>query len=183
MLGISEDPTTYKKNLNKNKRKRKGVHFNEDEIVINPEDVDPNIGRFRNLIQSTVVPVATKKFKMEGSNIGIPANISPSKIFQSHMPSLYQGIDDDDQSNENKSSSISFDMDATSTIGSKLGLLLPNPAPDVNLNASTSAMNPGFPNKVTPKSLEKMDTEDEPKKKKYAKEQWPGRKPLNFTGV
>jgi hypothetical protein len=36
------------------KPKRKGVSFNDEEEVINPEDVDSSVGRFRNLIQSTV---------------------------------------------------------------------------------------------------------------------------------
>jgi nuclear inhibitor of protein phosphatase 1 len=52
MLGIPDEeirPTSRK-------RKKKGVCFNEDEEVINPEDVDPSVGRFRNLIQSTVIP-------------------------------------------------------------------------------------------------------------------------------
>lgn len=52
MLGITDDemhkPTR--------KRKKKGITFNDDEEVINPEDVDPSVGRFRNLIQTTVVP-------------------------------------------------------------------------------------------------------------------------------
>jgi len=51
MLGISNDEIRQTR-----KRKKRGVTFNEDEEVINPEDVDPNVGRFRNLIQSTVVP-------------------------------------------------------------------------------------------------------------------------------
>lgn len=54
----------------KNKRKRKGVQFNEDEIIINPEDIDPSIGRFRNLIQSTVVPVAAKRTKFDINSMG-----------------------------------------------------------------------------------------------------------------
>jgi nuclear inhibitor of protein phosphatase 1 len=36
------------------KQKRKGVVFNDEEQIINPEDVDPTIGRFRNLVQTTV---------------------------------------------------------------------------------------------------------------------------------
>lgn len=52
MLGITDDeihkPTR--------KRKKKGITFNDDEEVINPEDVDPSVGRFRNLVQTTVVP-------------------------------------------------------------------------------------------------------------------------------
>lgn len=50
MLGISDDAL-------KTKRKRtRGVHFNEDEQIINPEDIDPSVGRFRNLIRTTVIP-------------------------------------------------------------------------------------------------------------------------------
>jgi len=50
MLGISDD-------VLKTKRKRtRGVHFNEDEQIINPEDIDPSVGRFRNLIRTTVIP-------------------------------------------------------------------------------------------------------------------------------
>lgn len=58
----------------KNKRKRKGVQFNEDEIVINPEDIDPSIGRFRNLVSSTVVPVQAKRAKLEVHTMGKLSN-------------------------------------------------------------------------------------------------------------
>lgn len=37
------------------KRKKKIVSFCEEEDVINPEDVDPSIGKFRNMIQTTIV--------------------------------------------------------------------------------------------------------------------------------
>jgi hypothetical protein len=52
MLGITDDE------IHKitRKRKKKGISFNDDEEIINPEDVDPSVGRFRNLIQTTVVP-------------------------------------------------------------------------------------------------------------------------------
>lgn len=52
MLGITDDDV-HKTNR---KRKKRGITFNEDEEVINPEDVDPSVGRFRNLVQTTVVP-------------------------------------------------------------------------------------------------------------------------------
>ncbi|KAJ8964018.1 hypothetical protein NQ317_008586, partial [Molorchus minor] len=52
MLGISDD--TDIRNTNR-KRKEHCVSFNEDEEIINPEDIDPSIGRFRNLIQTTIV--------------------------------------------------------------------------------------------------------------------------------
>lgn len=35
---------------------RLSVHFSDIEEVINPEDVDPSIGRFRNLVQETFIP-------------------------------------------------------------------------------------------------------------------------------
>ncbi len=37
------------------KKKKKMISFNEEEDVINPEDVDPSVGRFRNMIQTTLV--------------------------------------------------------------------------------------------------------------------------------
>lgn len=51
MLGIPDD--SKRKNP---KRKAKAITFNEDEEIINPEDVDPSVGRFRNLVQTTVIP-------------------------------------------------------------------------------------------------------------------------------
>ena len=43
--------------VNPLKRKRKSVHvsFADEEDVINPEDIDPSIGRFRNMVQTTVI--------------------------------------------------------------------------------------------------------------------------------
>ena len=41
-------------------RKRKShvnsVEFADEEEIINPEDVDPSIGKFRNMIQTTIIP-------------------------------------------------------------------------------------------------------------------------------
>ena len=37
------------------KKKKKSVSFNEEEDIINPEDIDPSVGRFRNMIQTVVV--------------------------------------------------------------------------------------------------------------------------------
>ena len=31
------------------------ISFNEEHEIINPEDVDPSIGRFRNMISSSIV--------------------------------------------------------------------------------------------------------------------------------
>lgn len=51
MLGIPDE--NKRKGL---KRKFKNISFNEEEEIINPEDVDPSVGRFRNLVQTTVIP-------------------------------------------------------------------------------------------------------------------------------
>lgn len=41
-------------------RKPYNVHFSEADEVINPEDVDPSVGRFRNLVQETFIPNKVK---------------------------------------------------------------------------------------------------------------------------
>lgn len=53
MLGIAEDDKPRVGPANK--RTKKSITFNDEEEVINPEDIDPSVGRFRNLIQTTVV--------------------------------------------------------------------------------------------------------------------------------
>lgn len=189
MLGISEDNF---KNLEKGSRKRnlKNVSFNEDEIVINPEDVDPNVGRFRNLIQSTVVP--TKKTRLDTSQSVSSASPNPSatshtdlllKQFNASLiPHLYQDLPP--TSNSADAAKYTADADAGPlSIGSKLGLVLPNPAPDVApicetpVNPAPKQMQMHPPALRVEDELEDLPG-DEPRKKKYAKEAWPGRKPL-----
>ncbi|XP_036143064.1 nuclear inhibitor of protein phosphatase 1 isoform X1 [Monomorium pharaonis] len=79
MLGITDDemhkPTR--------KRKKKGITFNDDEEVINPEDVDPSVGRFRNLIQTTVVP----KNAYGGRSY---INVRRSPFFKTHATDVYR---------------------------------------------------------------------------------------------
>lgn len=64
MLGITDD-VKMKKNKN-SKRKRRNVTFNDEECIINPEDVDPAVGRFRNLIQTTVIPTKRSRIDFMG---------------------------------------------------------------------------------------------------------------------
>lgn len=182
MLGITDD--SMRKN-NKTTRKRRGVTFNEEEIIINPEDIDPNVGRFRNLIQTTVVP--TKKLKLE-NNIGIPISststslpdikhLHPSTI----VPHLYQGIPATEHSTNKLNASMDVDVSPIA-MGTKLGLLLPNPAPEVTpASDNMSAPNVGFATSSKATRFEEhamMEGSGEPQKKKYAKEAWPGRKPM-----
>lgn len=193
MLGISDDSfNNNSSSMDKSgsrKRSIKNVSFNEEEIVINPEDIDPSVGRFRNMIQSTVVPV--KRAKMDPGSSGAVFSAPPTfnsslqsdlllKQFNASLvPHLYHDLPPSGDAHKQ-----SPEQDGpTGTIGSKLGLLLPNPAPDVaplyedeDLSA-VSSVRVSLPQSED----ERIDDEvtgDQPKKKKYAKEAWPGRKPL-----
>ncbi|KAK4885876.1 hypothetical protein RN001_002147 [Aquatica leii] len=162
MLGISDD--SEKRNANR-KRKRRGVSFNEDEEIINPEDIDPSIGKFRNLIQSTVVPSAQKRQKFNDSiGLGVSEFKMPRNI-HSVVPQLYQDLPPE-------SSNPGFgNVGIYSSLNSKLGLVLPNPAPDVDMEQTFSQVASFAPPQVS------VSDGLEPKKKKYAKEAWPGKKP------
>lgn len=144
MLGITDD-VKLKKNKN-NKRKRRNVTFNDEECIINPEDVDPNVGRFRNLVQTTIVP--TKRSRIENNFMGYSTSsdtMSASDLAKhlnpsSFMPHLYQDLPPtkSHDSATSHSSQNNLDLDISTSMvpsfGSKLGLLLPDPAPDVTPN-------------------------------------------------
>lgn len=117
------------------------------------------MGRFRNLVQTTVVPI--KRARYDGTNMGIQptstashhgtaAHANSHQIFQQHyqehaknlqnpssptnnappaITSLYQGLPA--TTHEPHTSRPEFDVSGPLAIGAKLGLLLPNPAPDV----------------------------------------------------
>lgn len=161
MLGISDD--TEKRNNNR-KRKRRGVSFNEDEEIINPEDIDPSVGRFRNLIQTTVIPTTQKRQKMSEA-IGIPSDFKIPKSIHANIPQLYQDLPPETNSMTPGVASM------YSSLSSRLGMSLPNPAPDVD-------MEPNYPQQTAYPPQQTQPTDSlEPRKKKYAKEAWPGKKP------
>lgn len=58
------------------------------------------------------------------------------------------------------------------SLSSKLGLPLPNPAPEIEV----AAEEPKIIAQVQNPPMPVMDAADEPRKKKYAKEAWPGKK-------
>lgn len=65
------------------------------------------------------------------------------------------------------------------SIASKLGLSMPNLAPDIDEDIE-------HPPQVNPQPNVMFNMEkgpDEPKKKKYAKEAWPGKKPTHGHGL
>lgn len=161
MLGITDD--TEKRSSNR-KRKRRGVSFNEDDEIINPEDIDPSVGRFRNLVQSTVIPTAFKKPKLN-DHVGFPSTIEFKipRTVHSTLPELYHDLPP-----ENSAGSAA---NIYSSLSSRLGMVLPNPAPDVDMGQEFAQPTPFVP--PTQTAADSL----EPKKKKYAKEAWPGKKP------
>ena len=65
-----------------------------------------------------------------------------------------------------------------SSLSSKLGLPLPNPAPDID-SAEPPVLPPASVSASSAANLEaQFEDPDEPKKKKYVKEAWPGKKPV-----
>lgn len=164
MLGITDNSNT-KKNKG-GKRKRRGVTFNDEECIINPEDVDPNVGRFRNLVQTTVVPA--KRGRIDTNFIGfssLSTTTSASDMVKhlhptSFMPRLYQDlppIAGDNPSGHAAHSHIHGSasggsgygddhLPTSQGLGSKLSLILPNPAPDVDpaTDAKTAAPSLSF---------------------------------------
>ncbi|XP_030378282.1 nuclear inhibitor of protein phosphatase 1 isoform X2 [Scaptodrosophila lebanonensis] len=220
MLGIADDPNLRKQ---KQGRKRRNVTFNDEEIIINPEDVDPNVGRFRNLVQTTVVPA--KRARFEPNHMGLHSGSSNSIVVASHAVSalsashqmfqqsivemkqqqqshasahsptnsLYQGLPATAYDAHGfKTSGGDFEPVSPLSIGTKLGLLLPNPAPDVTpivdepveIPSSSIAQKLAIANANVQRFVEDAhNTSGEndalgPQKKKYAKEAWPGRKPM-----
>ncbi|KAG1649976.1 Nuclear inhibitor of protein phosphatase 1 [Nymphon striatum] len=180
MLGIPDDET---KAVSTRKRKGRNVGFNEDEEVINPEDIDPSVGRFRNLVQTAVVPIKvslklsfliiistddSKKMKTDSDlNLSKTNHRMHGLATFSSAPSLYGDLPDPGIYHEPQISPSIF----SSTLSNKLGISFPNPAPQVEItepNVNTSQV-PTVP-------LEAIVSQ-EPKKKKYAKEAWPGKKP------
>lgn len=166
--------------------KRKRVHFNEDEIVINPEDIDDSIGKFRNLVQSTVIPMSYKRMRLDGSSSGSFSFPATPHVEQKHIlhhpiisaPTLYAGL----PSTSNEVGELHGD-DNYGSYASKLLPSLPNPAPEIE--ASSKPLSTQLQFKNPQHDHETMDFDlNEPKtsKKKYAKEAWPKKAPKNHLG-
>lgn len=88
MLGITDD-VKMKKSKN-SKRKRRNVTFNDEECIINPEDVDPNVGRFRNLIQTTVIP--TKRSRIDNNFMGYATSNASTSAGQYYESCVYFAV-------------------------------------------------------------------------------------------
>uniref|UniRef100_A0A672SZ01 Uncharacterized protein n=1 Tax=Sinocyclocheilus grahami TaxID=75366 RepID=A0A672SZ01_SINGR len=126
----------------KRKRRSSRVSFSEEEEIINSEDVDPSVGRFRNMVQTAVVPIKKKKLEGHGT-LGLEESVA--RRLQSFPLS-----------------------GGSSAITGGMTLLFPNPAPEVHLSPSTvqppAVLNPSPA--PGPNSTEPLN---ELRKKKYAK--------------
>ncbi|XP_011496015.1 PREDICTED: nuclear inhibitor of protein phosphatase 1 isoform X2 [Ceratosolen solmsi marchali] len=152
MLGITDDEI----HKTTRKRKKKGITFNDDEEIINPEDVDPS------------------RMRMEGGLISLSEETTNSiKHMQptSAVQPLYHNLPPEQFS----STSQNLFSIALTSLTSRLGIGLPNPAPEVEMIPNQIQVEPVHATEVNG-SIEPHSME--PKKKKYAKEAWPGKKPL-----
>ncbi|XP_071965664.1 nuclear inhibitor of protein phosphatase 1-like [Antedon mediterranea] len=164
-VGIEESAATEAARA-KRKRKHLNVVFSEDDEIINPEDIDPSVGRFRNLVQTSVVPV--KKRRSDNSTFSTE---SINKRLQGfNYNSLYSDLPQEESSS---SSAISPTSPKYGLMSSTLSFMhTPNLAPDVNPAPSVVPQ-------VNPVSVPIVGPVGpaEPKKKYFPKEAWPGKKP------
>lgn len=129
------------------------ISFNDTSETINPEDIDPSIGRFRNMISTSIV-VPNKDIIPNGEeNIHQTVNQStPNKLY-SNMSNLPE---------------LPSPTTPSKAKSSYLPVVNAAPEPlDLTLEVKVAV----------PEIIAKPEVEDmEPKRKKYAKESWPGRK-------
>ncbi|XP_041484489.1 nuclear inhibitor of protein phosphatase 1-like [Lytechinus variegatus] len=151
----------------KRKRRHSHVSFGEEDEVINPEDVDPSIGRFRNLVSVSVIPMKKKKVEDTSGLVGDPS-VKTMQGFN-YGRNLY---DDLPSSATDLDTPISPSSRTPFGSSSTLGLFKPlNLAPDVEQAPPMPTINIA-PTPVPVVNIGPVG----PKKKKYAKEAWPGKK-------
>ncbi|KAM3720315.1 putative cytosolic 5'-nucleotidase [Dirofilaria immitis] len=141
------------------KRPRGNVAFIEEETIINPEDIDPTVGRFRNLVATAIISTKRKPLD-EGAEQRTKDGPTQKKI-------LRPGRVDDYKNTRYVQPMIS-----------SLSIVM-NAAPDLELYAkSLPEPTSGHVGPFVQGTHRIHDDEDgdAPHKKKYAKESWPGRK-------
>lgn len=196
----------------RSQRRMHSVHFNDIEEVINPEDVDPSVGRFRNLVQETFIPHKGKDTH-EGADLGVSA---PKR--NTYIASAYENSTSGAAAAGRQLSGALSASNPNFSLAAKLGLPLPNLAPDLeetdnqlqrtpasfiffrrarnstsendamtaddirNSNGSESGSVAGKRPLLADGKSEGATVAPEPKKKKYAKEAWPGKRPTFLVG-
>nr|VZH91320.1 unnamed protein product [Spirometra erinaceieuropaei] len=194
-------------------RRMHSVHFNDIEEVINPEDVDPSVGRFRNLVQETFIPNKGKDAH-EGADLGVSA---PKR--NAYIASAYENSTNGATGAGRQLSGALSASNPNFSLAAKLGLPLPNLAPNLEETDSQLQRTPAFfmfsrRARNSTSDSDAMTADDirnnnesgdgvavkrphgadgkpeaataaaasEPKKKKYAKEAWPGKRPTFLVG-
>lgn len=174
MLGIDKDGEIIKPAT---AMKRKSVSFNEEEDVINPEDVDPTVGRFRNLVSSTIViPNQPNK------RARLDSGVSISQTSFSFLPRINPAPSIVSSSSSSSASSAPSSSYSNNFLTAKsLGIHLPSPAPEPTTAESTSIAVDEHLESSSSEAATLYDdevmaslSEDKSPKKKYAKEAWPG---------
>ena len=141
------------------------------------------------MIQSSIIPRATARHQLTGFGLS-QQSTEPKSHDAVSRPGLYEEEDEDL-------------APYSTTLSSSLGLSLPNPAPTVELQATDEGKkslrtvglqaekigisgivtSPNFRGEKRPHG-EIVDIDESiPRKKKYAKEAWPGRKPGPGQGL
>lgn len=182
------------------KKKKKSVSICDDEDVINPEDIDPSVGRFRNMIQTTVF-IPNKKKRQNQVQISHQAELYGKQPKLDENPiertieisdELYSGSEDEESLPEEE-----VEQEETYSMSSSLGI---NLAPDVDASEPIHNESEIIIKKqqiiqhqqqqlihrqhqqsiqLQREQLQEQEQNELLKKKKYAKEAWPGRKPTN----
>ncbi|CAH8666999.1 unnamed protein product [Heterobilharzia americana] len=228
MVDVACNPTTL---VNKTRRSLQSVHFSDADEVINPEDVDPSIGKFRNLIQETFIPNKRTKGSHEGASLGVAAPDLPETLRTTGKTTTTTSstteVTHSVQTSGNSLMHVNNLFGPNYSLASKLGLPVPNLAPDVENEPQeptlppTVAMLHAFAHsrpgslaaglsegkhvgvsKLSASDILGTSAESEgisalgqdsgfdmglvdsnyPKKKKYAKEAWPGKRPGFLVG-
>ncbi|KAA0710721.1 Nuclear inhibitor of protein phosphatase 1 [Triplophysa tibetana] len=157
----------------KRRKRTSRVSFSEEEEIINPEDVDPSVGRFRNMVQTAVVPMKKKKYEGH-STLGLDDNIARRLQNFPLSAGLYGDLPP--TSNESGGHGGGGQGGGSSAILAGMPLPFPNPAPEVDLSPTT-VQPPAMLNPTPAPGPYSAEPLNEPRKKKYAKEAWPGKKP------
>merc|ERR1712083_1158309 len=91
MLGISDGDGPGGGSAKKKRKIR--ITFNEEEDVINPEDVDPSIGRFRNMVTTSIIP--NKPKKPQDMGLGLVEDKPEERSLPKEVPQPQAGLYDD----------------------------------------------------------------------------------------
>ncbi|XP_065889920.1 nuclear inhibitor of protein phosphatase 1-like [Dysidea avara] len=183
-VGIAEEDNRPKK---RKKRLSSSVNFNNDIDVINPEDVDPSVGRFRNMIQTSFIPSSkrqkTSKDPFPTSPTDTVSPTSKQKRYELPKPSLYDDIPGSEIAQQISPSAIKGSSDplsplfTTRTISAAPPVQSPTERQLPSLPAVPMNTQPQNVALSTVTTIPMFGGDTEPQKKKYAKEAWPGKRP------